>query len=70
MKQAIFYIGFIVVYIVMQLLVIKEIRDTSGPVLIDTCPGAPAHVCIDSTHATCDGNCMCDGLACYYDRGE
>lgn len=22
------------------------------------------HICIDSTHATCDGNCVCDGLGC------
>lgn len=22
------------------------------------------HVCIDSTHATCDGECECDGLGC------
>lgn len=24
------------------------------------------HQCIDSTHATCDGNCECDGLGCNY----
>lgn len=22
------------------------------------------HVCIDNTHATCDGKCECDGLGC------
>ena len=23
-----------------------------------------SHICIDATHATCDGNCECDGLGC------
>jgi hypothetical protein len=22
------------------------------------------HICADSTHATCDGWCMCDGVGC------
>jgi hypothetical protein len=22
------------------------------------------HTCIDSTHITCDGDCVCDGLEC------
>jgi len=22
------------------------------------------HVCTDTTHATCDGQCECDGLSC------
>lgn len=24
------------------------------------------HVCLDSTHAECDGHCECDGLGCDY----
>lgn len=22
------------------------------------------HICADTTHKTCDGNCQCDGLGC------
>jgi hypothetical protein len=22
------------------------------------------HICIDSSHNTCDGNCECDGMEC------
>jgi len=25
---------------------------------------SPPHVCVDSTHAECDGGCECDGLGC------
>ena len=24
----------------------------------------PLHLCSDSTHATCDGSCSCDGVSC------
>lgn len=24
----------------------------------------PTHICDDSTHITCDGNCECDGMGC------
>lgn len=25
---------------------------------------APKHACIDTTHASCDGECLCDGYEC------
>ena len=27
-------------------------------------PKEPAHTCTDTTHATCDGQCQCDGMEC------
>ena len=30
----------------------------------ETIQRVPLHLCSDSTHATCDGSCSCDGVSC------
>ncbi len=32
--------------------------------LLSSCTATKSHRCDDSTHANCDGSCICDGFEC------